>query len=314
VTATYGGDGAFHANSSAPVNVTVTSAATTTVLTSNGNRFGEGAAVTLIATLGMSSYGRHPNGTVTFLSNGTPLSSAPATVDGFDGSGNVQTGVFQAAQASASLITVLPDGEDSVTAQYSGDANYAASTSTAVIINVQSDFTPSLAPSQLTVSSPGGSATTTLTITGQTGYSGTINFTPASCTGLPFESACSFTPASITGTGTTQLTVTTTGGHARARIVTGRTGGSLWWFGAGSPMLAGILLLGIPSKRRRWILVLAAAVFTFLIMLPACGGGTGGGGGGGTDQGTPKGAHGVTVTATSSSAITHPVSFTLIVN
>jgi hypothetical protein len=79
-------------------------------------------------------------------------------------------------------------------------------------------------------------------------------------------------------------------------------------------MLAGILLLGIPSKRRRWILVLAAAVFTFLIMLPACGGGTGGGGGGGTDQGTPKGAHGVTVTATSSSAITHPVSFTLIVN
>jgi hypothetical protein len=314
VVASYGGDNGFHSSSSTPVNVTVTPALTTTALTSNGNSFGEGAAVTFSVTLNMNSYGAHPTGTVTFLSNGTPISSGPATVFGNDGNGNVQNGVFQAAQASANTTTVLPDGQNSVIAQYSGDANYAASTSAAIIINVQADFTPSLAPSQLTVSSPGGSATTTLTITGQTGYSGTINFTPASCTGLPLESACSFTPASITGSGTTQLTVTTTGPHARATRIAGITGGSLWWFGAGTPMLAGIFLLGVPSKRTRWTRVLAFAVFTFLVLLPACGGGSPGGGGGGRDTGTPKGAHSVNVTAMSSSAISHPVSFTLIVN
>ena len=33
-----------------------------------------------------------------------------------------------------------------------------------------------------------------LTITGLAGYSGTVNFTPASCTGLPSKAACSFSP------------------------------------------------------------------------------------------------------------------------
>src|SRR5207253_9647553 len=99
--------------------------------------------------------------------------------------------------ATASLTTSqLPNGQDSITAQYGGDQNYSVSTSAAITVTVQPDFAFSgSAPSIST--SPGGSGTLTLTITGQTGYNSTISFTSASCAGLPRESKCGFNPPSV---------------------------------------------------------------------------------------------------------------------
>ena len=152
---------------------------------------------------------------MTFLSGGVPITSPfnPASLSGSDGSGSIQSGAFRGAQATALLQTTLPVGQDSITAVFSGDNNYAGSTSAPAIVNVQADFSIAAVPPSISISSPGGKGTTTLTITGQTGYNGTVNFSAASCAGLPRESTCSFSPASVTGSGSTTLTVTTTAPH-----------------------------------------------------------------------------------------------------
>ncbi|MBV8052983.1 MAG: hypothetical protein JOZ80_17470 [Acidobacteriaceae bacterium] len=62
--------------------------------------------------------------------------------------------------------------------------------------------------------SSGASATSTVTITPSNGLTGTINFSPTSCTGLPAGATCSFNPSSITlGSApvASTLTIATTG-------------------------------------------------------------------------------------------------------
>jgi hypothetical protein len=127
---------------------------------------------------------------------------------------------------------------------------------------------------------------------------------------LPAESKCSFSPASITGSGATTVTVTTMAPHAALRRASG-SGALLWTTGLGVS-LTGILLMGVPSRRRRWSSLLALVLFTCVLALPSCGGSntSGGGGGGPTDPGTPVGNSVVTITATSGS-LSHTTTFTL---
>jgi hypothetical protein len=294
ISASYGGDASFKPSNSTAVSVTIAKGSTTTSLTSSSSSLGQGSSVTLTATVNTSSLGNAPGGTVTFFSGTTQLGSAP-TFGGF----NSRTGIVN---ATASLTTSqLPNGQDSITAQYGGDTNYTASTSSAVIVNVQPDFAFSgSAPSIST--SPGGSGTLTLTITGQTGYNSTINFTSASCTGLPRESKCSFNPSSVTGSGTTTLTATTTA--PRAAMLNG----SGWWATGTGFTLAAVFLCGIP-RRRRWSVLASFIVAGFLMTGLGCGGGGGSSGGGG-DPGTPRGSYDVVVTATAG-ALSHTVNFTL---
>jgi hypothetical protein len=85
-----------------------------------------------------------------------------------------------------------------------------------------------------------------------------------------------------------------------------------WWLASSGLTLAGIVLLGVPSKRRRGSALLSLIVLA-LLTFPACGGG----GGGSTstpptDPGTPAGSYPVVVTATSG-ALQHAVKFTLTV-
>jgi hypothetical protein len=60
----------------------------------------------------------------------------------------------------------------------------------------------------------GTTATTTLTVTVDTGFSGSVSL---ACAGLPAPATCSFNPASLTGSGSSQLTVTT-----QATMIPGR--------------------------------------------------------------------------------------------
>ena len=73
------------------------------------------------------------------------------------GSGNIQTGALLTAQGQAHGIFTLPLGQNNITAQYSGDANYVGSTSSATTVNVQADFTFEAATRLMTISSPGAS-------------------------------------------------------------------------------------------------------------------------------------------------------------
>jgi hypothetical protein len=303
IVAKYGGDPGFNASTSSAVNITVTQAPTTTTVVSSSNSVVQGTTVTLTATVGTTSGGLGPAGTVTFLSGGTPITNgANVPVAGTAGSGNIQNSAFQPAEAQASLVTSLPLGTDSITAQYSGDVNYTGSTSSAITVNVQADFAFAAGSPSITIASPGGSGNTMLTVTGNPGYNGTINFSGASCSGLPRESACSFNPPSVTGSGSTTLTITTTAAHSA------KLNGWGWWTTSFGATLASVFVLGGASRRRTLSRLLGLMAVAFLIAIPGCGGGGGGGGNG--DPGTPVGTSMVTVTATSG-IISHTTTVTL---
>ena len=295
IVANYNGDQGLNASTSAAVEVTVTQAPTTTVVSSLNSTVALGDSATLTAIVNTSSSGLAPGGAVTFLLGGTPIADAhnPVVVNGSNGTGSVQNGVFTTAGASANLNTVLPVGQNVITAQYSGDTNYTGSISTATTVNVLANFSFAGAAPSITIASPGGSGSVVLTVTGQPGYSGTINFTAASCAGLPRESTCSFNPASITNSGSTTLTISTTAPHSA------RLEGPGWWTTSLGATLAGIFLLGSGSRRRVWSRLLALMAVASLVTIASCGGGSSGSGGGNHDPGTPAGSSMVIVTATS---------------
>jgi subtilase family serine protease len=303
IVAHYNGDSGFNPSISAAVPITVIQAPTTTTVVSSSSSVAQSTPVTLTATVSTTSAGNSPLGSVTFLSGGTPIAvpGNPVPISGTNGSGSIQSGAFTAAQGTASLMTALPTGQNVITAQYSGESNYTGSTSSPTTVNVQADFAIAVAPS-ITIAHAGGSGTATLTVTGQAGYSGTINFSAASCAGLPHESTCSFIPPSVTNSGSTTLTVSTTAAHS-ARLES-----PAWWTTSFGATLAGVFLLGSGSRRRFWNRLLSLMAIACLITIVSCGGG--GSGGGNMDPGTPAGSSTVTVTATSG-ALTHTATLTL---
>ena len=305
IVANYSGDFSFTPSASAAVPITVTKAPTTVRLAVSNHNVIQGDPVTFTATVNTSSGASAPAGTVTFLSGGTPIANSgdPAPVNGYDGSGNIQNGAIFTALAYAGITTPLPFGRNDITAQYSGDSHYMGSISPATTVDVQPDFALSIAePSMITIARQGDSGSIVLTVTGQPGFNGTVNFTPASCTGLPRESACNFSPVSITGSGSTTLTISTTAPRSA------RLEGPGWW-STSLGILAGIFLLGGASMRRSGGRLLSLMVFAFLITIAGCGGG---GGGSSRDLGTPLGTTGVVVTV-SSGNLTHATDFVLVV-
>jgi len=154
ITALYGGDTLYLSSTSSALVVTVTApgpTATTTGLAASTNGSVFGAAVDLTATVAHSTGAAAPTGTVTFTDGATVLGST--AVD---------------AQGSAVLhISTLGVGGHSITASYSGDSNYASSTSSAVAVSVLAATTLGLTASATNpVSGTNVTFTATLTTTG----------------------------------------------------------------------------------------------------------------------------------------------------
>ena len=306
IVAHFNGDTGFNPSDSAAVPITVTQAPTTIAVVPLSSPPTQGTPVTLTAIVSTISAGLRPGGTVTFLSGGTSIAGSPVSVAGTDGSASIQSGAFSAAQGTASLQASLPTGQDIITAQYSGDSNYTGSTSSALTVNVQADFAFAASAPTITIARPGGSGTATLTVTGQPGYSGTINFSAASCSGLPHGSTCSFSPAAVTNSGTTTLTISTTAAHSA------RLEGPAWWTTGFGVTLAGVFLLGSGSRRRTWRLFLSLIAISCVITIVSCGGGDSHSSGGNSDPGTPVGSSTITVTAINGT-LTHTATITLTV-
>ncbi|MES2390124.1 MAG: hypothetical protein V4555_00680, partial [Acidobacteriota bacterium] len=157
----------------------------------------------------------------------------------------------------------------------------AAATTVTATFSPAPTFTSGLASTTLSINA-GQSATDVLTITPQTGYTGTFN--TFNCAGLPASATCTFNPTTLTASGngvalTTTLTVTTSpSAHLLPPSTTGH---------ASTIMLAGLFLpLGLlPFTRRRRIvistrlqrLLLFVAAFSALgltQLLTGCGGGS----------------------------------------
>jgi subtilase family serine protease len=303
VFASYSGD-TNHENSAGSVLETVNLTGTTTVASSSSNSIQQGSSVTFTGTVTPAQTGGPAmTGTVTFTLNSATTIGTPQVVNG---------------QAQLTTST-LPVGNDSISAQYNGDANYAPSIAVGVLgVNVTPgpNFNITSAPATVNVSSPGASATTTITVAGSNGYNGAINFSAASCSGLPSESSCSFSPTTVTGSGTSVLTISTTAPSSLVPVNRNINFGG-WRTTAGAIRIlllcAALLALAIQSRRHRWNFAGTMLLFSLLIGIAACGGG-GGGSTGPTNPGTPQVKNqSITVTATSGT-ITHTFTFTLNVN
>ncbi len=172
-----------------------------------------------------------------------------------------------------------PAGNYSLTVQYSGDGNYAGSTSAATVVKLY-DFTLAENPTSLNISAPGQSAKSTLTITPVNGFAELTNLT---CNPNPDAGiGCSISPATLNVTGskamTATLTITTTGTSSSKSPTFQRPHPPAipqpvtWpWLLAGFLALAALICLMRPRPRpAAWLLVSGMLVVGAWI---ACGGG-----------------------------------------
>ena len=244
-----------------------------------------------------------PTGTVTLSGGG--YSSSPTTITAGAASFTIPAGALQS-------------GTDTLTATYSGDADYATTTGSAkVTVNAVTYTLAATTPTPSAVT-PGNPATSTITVSSSTAYAGSIALscavatTPASAVDIPGCSVTSGSPVSLTASTTSATaTVTLTTTAPIASLSHPRVGG---WESAGGALLALLVFFGIPSRRRSWrslvgLLVVALA----LISLSACGSSHTSGN---SNPGTTAGTYTFTVTGAGTPAVTPAptTTITLIVN
>jgi len=327
VHAHYPGDGAFApSDSTPPTTVTVTAESSTTTVSAfnlgvqgspqiSGNTtlpFGTGILVRADV-LGASGHGA-ATGMVTFTDT---FGSLPGAI-----SNPVLNPVSLNSQGNTSIgagVINFDAGSHSISASYAGDPSFSLSNTTQpVTFTIQPGFAGVSGPTNVSVTSPGISGTTTVGIIASTGFTTAVSFT---CSGLPAEAACSPTSAKGSGPNTivnTNITVTTTAPHTTMLQPSQRP----YYFATiffstifiraifGGLPLAGVFFLAAPRRRRRSVL-LGMMLLALLVTVPACGGG-GGGSHPTQDPGTAAGTYLVTVTATAGS-ISQQGSFTLTV-
>jgi subtilase family serine protease len=156
-----------------------------------------------------------------------------------------------------------------------------------------------------TVTAPGDAGTSTITVKGTNGFSGAVDLTctpPTTTTTITcsFGSTTPVTLSSTTTSATATLTISTTAPH----VVSGQSAslgprGLGWLPASGGTLLAGILFLGVPSRRRRRIAGLGLTLLVFFAAGMGCGGGSSSSAP--KTGGTPAGSYSITVTATSGS-------------
>lgn len=204
-------------------------------------------------------------------------------------------------------------GTQNLTARYSGDSNYASSTSPAVALSPDFLLTSDISGSGQVAVSPGNSATAAFTITGLDSLNGTVSF---NLSGLPKASTGSFAPTSV------QITPTTVSGLAVLTIQTtaARTTSVMFpfssqfasWLGFEGLPIIGLFISSRQKNRCSLKMFFGIVLVALLFSLGGCGGG-GGGSNSGYDPGTPVGTYTVTVTATSGS-LSHTMTFKLVVD
>ena len=293
---------------------TLTASSTTVSAASDPPTVGTGDSITIDVASAVGSVTTTPTGTVKlFADNNTPTTTLTL-------SNGSATYSFVASAGGSHVIRAI----------YSGDSTFGASTSTLTLGN--QGF-------RLTATSPsivaGSSGTSTVTITPQQGYTGSIAWTISSSPGL--TNGC-FSLANATVSSSTAvnaiMTVNTNskacGGSA---MLNGQTNDGSLVAANGSTnhptspthrtafgvIASSLLFAGVFACKPRKLRSIAGMVLLAILTLglPACGGGSGGGGGGGGGgTNVAPGTYNVTVVGkdTVSSAISGSVGVTVTVN
>jgi hypothetical protein len=256
-----------------------------------------GQADAIAITLSVGTNATAPTGTITLSGIGFTSASTALT-------------------AGAATITIpantLAAGNVTLTATYSGDANYPTSTGQ-IVVAVATAPPPGFTVSAPALSiAPGASTNNTVavTLTPVTGFTGSVALSaqvtasPAAATDLPTVSFGSTSTVAITGSSPMTATLTiNTSPQVTSRNNAQPIPGSGGLFAAGGAVLACGFLCGIPGRRLhrllrqshgRW-LILALAFALLSLGLSSCGGHTKKI----TDPGTTPGSYTITVTATS---------------
>ncbi len=194
-------------------------------------------------------------------------------------------------------------GTHTISASYSGDPSFSLSNTTqSQSVTVTPGFYATMASSgsQVVISAPGGTGTSSIAVVSSTNFSGTITL---ACAGLPSEAACAFSPPSIKATGTlttTNVTISVTTVAATAMVAPRRTYWLAQWM-MGMGLLFSVVLVGGKQQRARALFLLV--MLLLIVTVPGCGGGSGGSHTPPPNAGTPPGVSNVTVTATSGTSV-----------
>ena len=249
-TAVYGANATWAGSTSQqqPVNVKAVSGRLIGTLTSVSAALSSAGPGIRVAAL-VSSASAVPQGTVTFLMDGTVLGSAPA-----DQNGNVTL-----------LSTATPaNGQHQFWASYGGGAVYAPSVSPALDWSpprTGSGFSLSLDSDAVQVS-PSSTATVHVLISAPAQSSEAISLSCAA--GLPQGYTCEFSPASLTSPGVSTLTI-------GASQLSQRTSGANWWRkGALGISLSLFFFLPFVKRRRLSWPVLMLALSLVVVMPSGC--------------------------------------------
>jgi Pro-kumamolisin, activation domain/Bacterial Ig-like domain (group 3) len=316
LTAEYSGDSIFAPSLSEPTAlVTITPEASTTALSvltvsQNGNPipFSSGPFGTFVYlradVAGASGHGT-PTGGVTFSD----------TFGSIPGASNPYALNSQGNTATPNGVLTFDTGTHKISASYGGDVSFNASASSSLSFTIQPGFFAAVpsSQSQVVISAPGASGSTSVAVAYSTGFSGTIAL---ACSGLPAGAACVFSPASIKGNGaatTTNCTITVNTTAATAKLLPPARGiyFAQWITGAG--LLFGMVVIGGP-KRQRVRGMFLASMLLLICLVPGCGGGSSHP----TPPmpppavSTPAGSYNVVVNATSG-AVPSSTGFTLVV-
>lgn len=255
-----------------------------------------------------------PTGTVTLLGGGYTSGAEP-----------LSSGAYTFSIPANSLSV----GSDLLTVSYSGDASTLAAIGSATVTVTGS--TPSSATFTLSASSPssvdpGSTATSTVTVSSSDGYAGTVTL---ACALTTSPSGATDPPTCSAGSSTVTLSTTTTSGMATVTVSTtapssssaftrpGPGKGKGWAGAGGGAVLAFLILLGIPARRRKWRSMLGAvALMAALGGLAGCGDFWQSPYTSSTTPGTTAGTYTFTVTGSGDPAVTPAVTttFTVTVN
>jgi hypothetical protein len=301
---TYSGDDTYSSDSgSTQVTVTYVQVLTPTLKVSPAAATADSASTFNVGVI-VKGAGPTPSGTVT-LSGAGYTSTAQNLVNG--------AYTFTVPANSFTLF-----GAQTLTVDYSGDSSYASGMGTASITVTQSVFTLA-ASTAAAISTPGGTSTSTITVSSATDYAGTVALACA-LTGYTqgdvYLPTCSVPSTAVAVGSTATATVSTTASTSELVYpkVRGKRDG---WLGAGGgAVLAFLVFMGIPARRRSWRAMLGMLVLLAALGgLSACGGGGVGSVGSGTSGTTPD-TYTFTVTGTGTPAVTPQptITFTVTVN
>jgi Pro-kumamolisin, activation domain/Bacterial Ig-like domain (group 3) len=272
------------------------------------------------------------------ISGTAPTGTVQFYVDGVAVSGGVAT--LSSGSATYSLSTsALSSGGHTISAVYSGNANYAGSKGTLlgpntnpnaypngpiasvdIVSSTKADFSlgPCTSSSTAVTVAPGATSTgITFTVTPANGFTGTVNFIVTNNDGM--TATPSFSPASVSITSasavTTSFVVKASGTTSQlkpgVRPFEQRPSGKTPWYAAGSGATLACVLLFLRPRRRRWGALLAVLISAAALTIAGCGtsntsttgGSTGGGGSGGGTANATAGTYTFTITAVSGTSV-----------